>query len=308
MYVHMLFYQVGKSLSPVIPAPAVPETPFVAVLGQTELSGAPLPEQMAAHHLPALENIRSCKAEREGNLLWGTLCRPKQGGGRQKTSILFCLWNDSLLLIDDSSLAVSCVEKMRSVVHPSVPGAGVLLRAFLDALIANDLTHLGELEDRAAHMESAVLSGDFSQFDHRMMALRKEISALWHYYAQLSDLALSLLENAEGLFTPEEQSLFKLFSERAARLREETMALREYTMQIREAYQAQIGIRQNEIMKLLTIVTTIFLPLSLIAGWYGMNFACMPELRWPLGYPAVEGNERVRKPFDDVVCFGRYRD
>ena len=51
MYVHMLFYQVGKSLSPVIPAPAVPETPFVAVLGQTELSGAPLPEQMAAHHL-----------------------------------------------------------------------------------------------------------------------------------------------------------------------------------------------------------------------------------------------------------------
>ena len=42
-------------------------------------------------------------------------------------------------------------------------------------------------------------------------------------------------------------------------------------------------------MKTLTIVTTIFLPLSLLAGWYGMNFAYMPELRWKYGYPAVIG-------------------
>lgn len=40
-------------------------------------------------------------------------------------------------------------------------------------------------------------------------------------------------------------------------------------------------------MKILTIVTTIFLPLSLVAGWYGMNFAYMPELSWKHGYPAV---------------------
>ena len=40
-------------------------------------------------------------------------------------------------------------------------------------------------------------------------------------------------------------------------------------------------------MKILTIVTTIFLPLSLVAGWYGMNFVGMPELTWKYGYPAV---------------------
>ncbi|MGE5677556.1 MAG: CorA family divalent cation transporter, partial [Pseudomonadota bacterium] len=43
----------------------------------------------------------------------------------------------------------------------------------------------------------------------------------------------------------------------------------------------------NHIMKLFTVVTTIFLPLSLIASWYGMNFAYMPELKWAYGYPAV---------------------
>ena len=48
-----------------------------------------------------------------------------------------------------------------------------------------------------------------------------------------------------------------------------------------------MDIAQNRIMKLLTIVTTIFMPLSLIAGWYGMNFTNMPELDWAYGYPAV---------------------
>ncbi len=58
-------------------------------------------------------------------------------------------------------------------------------------------------------------------------------------------------------------------------------------MQVREIYQSQIDIRQNQIMKVLTVVTTVFLPLSLIAGWYGMNFSGMPELQWPFGYPLV---------------------
>ena len=47
-----------------------------------------------------------------------------------------------------------------------------------------------------------------------------------------------------------------------------------------------MDLRQNKIMKVLTVVTTIFLPLSLIVGWYGMNFP-MPEFDWAFGYPAV---------------------
>jgi magnesium transporter len=48
-----------------------------------------------------------------------------------------------------------------------------------------------------------------------------------------------------------------------------------------------MDIQQNRIMALLTIVTSIFLPLTLIAGWYGMNFRYMPELEWEFGYPLV---------------------
>jgi magnesium transporter len=61
------------------------------------------------------------------------------------------------------------------------------------------------------------------------------------------------------------------------------MYLWEYINQVRESYQAQIGIEQNNVMKVFTMVTSIFLPLTLIAGWYGMNLQ-MPEFKWKYGY------------------------
>ena len=61
----------------------------------------------------------------------------------------------------------------------------------------------------------------------------------------------------------------------------------EYTSQIREIYQQQLDVHQNIIMKFLTIVTTLFMPLTLIVGWYGMNFDYMPELRYKYSYPIV---------------------
>ena len=58
-------------------------------------------------------------------------------------------------------------------------------------------------------------------------------------------------------------------------------------MQLRDLYKAHIDIKQNRIMTVLTVVTTIFMPLTLIVGWYGMNFRFMPELKWKWGYPVV---------------------
>ena len=54
-----------------------------------------------------------------------------------------------------------------------------------------------------------------------------------------------------------------------------------------EIYQTQITLQQNRVMNILTIVTTIFMPLTLITGWYGMNFYNMPELHWQYGYICV---------------------
>ena len=58
---------------------------------------------------------------------------------------------------------------------------------------------------------------------------------------------------------------------------------------MREAYQAQIDIEQNNLMRLFTVITTVFQPLTLLAGWYGMNFPNMPEMHWKYSYPVFIG-------------------
>lgn len=74
---------------------------------------------------------------------------------------------------------------------------------------------------------------------------------------------------------------------KAQRLLTMTEQEKEYSLQLREMHQTQVDMRQNQIMKILTIVTTVFLPLSLIAGWYGMNFQNMPELTAEHGYLVI---------------------
>ena len=122
-----------------------------------------------------------------------------------------------------------------------------------------------------------------------MTALRKELIGWIRYYTQMDDMICEFQENENEYFSENELRMFRMAEKRIGRLKDEAQALRDYGIQIRELFQAEIDIRQNRIMKILTIVTTIFLPLSLVAGWYGMNFINMPELTWKYGYPAVIG-------------------
>ena len=68
-------------------------------------------------------------------------------------------------------------------------------------------------------------------------------------------------------------------------IRKELLTLLEYAKQVQDAYQAQVDAQQNRNMQFLTVISTIFFPLTLITGWYGMNFKNMPELE--NGYPGV---------------------
>lgn len=160
---------------------------------------------------------------------------------------------------------------------------------FLELLIAGDLRHLQALEERLDRLEDQVLSGQIEDFNPQMTAMRKEITGWIRYYTQLDDMICEFQENENGYFTDDEVRAFHLVEKRIGRLAGEAQALREYGLQLRELFQAEIDVRQNRIMKTLTIVTTIFLPLTLVAGWYGMNFVHMPELRWEYGYPVVIG-------------------
>ena len=109
------------------------------------------------------------------------------------------------------------------------------------------------------------------------------------HYNQLIDLGEELEENENNFFSQKNLRYFRLFISRVERFNDRAASLRDYTVQIRDLYKSHLDIKQNRIMTVLTVITSIFMPLTLIAGWYGMNFKYMPELDWKWSYPVVTG-------------------
>lgn len=82
---------------------------------------------------------------------------------------------------------------------------------------------------------------------------------------------------------------FTILGARTNRYLAKVRNLQEAVAQMQATYEAQLSIQQNSLMKVFTVVTSIFMPLTLLTGWYGMNFEHMPELESRLGYPGVIG-------------------
>ena len=135
--------------------------------------------------------------------------------------------------------------------------------------------------------ETVIEKGRYKNVNEQILAYNKKLVSLRNYYEQLVGIAERLYENENGIFDGEKAYYFKTVADRSNRLCSEINLFRENLVRLREAYQARLDLKMNSTMKLLPVITVIFLPLTLITGWYGMNFVNMPELSSPYGYPAV---------------------
>lgn len=162
-----------------------------------------------------------------------------------------------------------------------------LLHRFFVRLLQGDMDHLDALEGEIADGEDAVLAQPDAACLEKISLWRRELLRLRRYYEQLDSIFRELADNENGLLGPETARRFSNLGNRTERYLNTVQNLRESVSHLREAYQSQLSIRQNDLMKVFTVVTAVFLPLTLLTGWYGMNFAAMPELRWRYGYPAV---------------------
>ena len=284
------WYAITQTLVPLDQAPD-PHIPGVLLLTSQELSLSPAFPGLESllRHTPAARDVRVCKAEVHPDFLSGTLLSPRADSSGPRLTFGWLISPRLVVLVDDKDWLSPHLRRMVKEKYPTEHRVGHFFDGLMSLRTAKDLHRLEEIEDRAEELEDRVLSGSLEEFSPAMTQLRKSALARFRYYSQLDDVASRLRENENGFFTPEEEKLFRLFEERIIRLREESQLLRDYCLQIQSMFQAEIDLRQNRIMKILTVVTTIFLPLSLLAGWYGMNFSNMPELTWEYGYPAVIG-------------------
>ena len=135
--------------------------------------------------------------------------------------------------------------------------------------------------------ENRILSEADSECMNCVNSIRGDVRDLRIHYAQLMDFSQELEENENGFFADENIRYFHMFSNRVERLYNLAAYLRDYTEQLGDIYHLQLEAKQNRIMTVLTVVSTIFMPLTLITGWFGMNFRYMPELESPWAYPIV---------------------
>ncbi len=220
--------------------------------------------------------------------LTGTLSIPDRGQiGGERRNFAFALDERGVILVDDSGYAARLVREIGRTKKWRLPGLERFLYDLLELTIAGDLTLLEETEHQLNRIEEAILSGETESSPPELNDIRGDLLDLKLHYGQLIDLSQELEENENGFFREENLRYFHMFTERVIRLRETVTGQREYTTQIRELVQTQLDVRQNRIMTILTVITSIFMPLSLIAGWYGMNFRYMPELEWRYAYPAL---------------------
>ncbi|MBP1756441.1 MAG: Mg2 transporter protein CorA family protein [Firmicutes bacterium] len=160
-----------------------------------------------------------------------------------------------------------------------------LIFNFLERFITENNSLMGDIEDDISAHEDKINERNLSKdFNYQITEIRKKLILLDNYYQQFIAIGEELEENALDIFQEENLHYFRIFSSRAARLSNNVRMLQEYSIHVRESYHAQLDNDMNKIMKMFTVVTTVFLPLTLIVGWYGMNFTTMPELTWKYGY------------------------
>jgi len=186
---------------------------------------------------------------------------------------------DKDLIIDD----IISKTKSREIKFTSL---SKMLYIFFDKLTSEDTDSIENIEQEIAELEESLMASKKDNYLNKIVILRKKLMKLKRYYERLFNIAEAIEENDNQLIDKKTIKYFRMFTNRINRLYQGVNNLRDYVTQIREAYQAQEDINQNTLMKLFTVVTTIFLPLTLIVGWYGMNFN-MPEYNSNLGYPVV---------------------
>lgn len=162
-----------------------------------------------------------------------------------------------------------------------------ILYNLFDKLTINDYKILSNLENEISYVEEDVIQGKTKDYINDIVSLKNRLLFLKKHYEPLLDIVEDLTENQNNLLDQNSITYFIILFNRIERLNRKVGNLRDYITQVRESYQAQIDINSNNIMKLFTVITTIFSPLTLIVGWYGMNFVHMPELKWVYGYPYV---------------------
>jgi len=166
-------------------------------------------------------------------------------------------------------------------------GADYLAYSLMDAIVDNYFIVLEELGERIELLEEAVLAATTPQTARQIHRLKRDMIFLRKSVWPLREVIGALERRESHLVTEAVTVYLRDLYDHTIQVIDTVEANRDMLAGLLDVYLSSVSNRMNAIMKVLTIIATIFMPLTFIAGLYGMNFKHMPELEWTWGYPAV---------------------
>lgn len=233
-----------------------------------------------------LRDVQFCKLETQQECLAGSLSIPRiLDVLGQRFQMMYFINRKHIVIIDDQHFAERIIRRIRHNRTKQGQNKERFLYNFLTQILSRDLEILNQYERKIMNMEEDIMDGHLGEFQHDIIPVRRQLLVLRSYYDELMDMGKELADNENHFFAKKNLKYFDTFVDRADRLMGRTVHLLEYASQVRDSYQEIVSGQQNKNMQFLTVISTVFFPLTLITGWYGMNFQNMPELE--KGYPAV---------------------
>lgn len=168
-------------------------------------------------------------------------------------------------------------------------GSDYLLYALMDTIVDHYFSVLEVLGERIEVLEEKLLTAHARETLPRTHRLRRELLFLKKMVWPLREVISAMQRSESGLIRQTTQFYIRDLYDHVIQVVDTLENYRELASGLLEIYLSSVSNRMNEVMKVLTIIATIFIPVTFIAGVYGMNFDFMPELKWRWGYAMVWG-------------------
>lgn len=172
----------------------------------------------------------------------------------------------------------------RAQLHRS--GADYLAVMLVDGIVDGYFPVLEELGEVLEELEDAILDRPGREVLQELYQLRRQLMVFRRAAYPLRDLLVRLLHADDGTFAREARPHLRDTADHAMQVADVVESFRELAASLVEVHLSAMGQRTNEVMRVLTVISTIFIPLTFLAGVYGMNFDVLPELHWGYGYAA----------------------
>lgn len=213
--------------------------------------------------------------------------------GFDTEQVSFVLGKRYLLSFQEEELQ-DCFEIVRDRIRTSQgrvrkSGADYLTYLLLDTIIDGYFPVVEHYEDRIEALEDAIISNPDRHTMEEIYDVRRELLALRRLIWPMRNVLHLLMRDHHGIVSDEVQIYFRDSYDHVIQILEIIEAYRELAASLMDVYMSTMGNKLNEIMKFLTVISTIFIPLTFIVGVYGMNFENMPELKGEWSYFIVWG-------------------